>query len=105
MGLANLVELVGLGLTHIDVSLGGSGGHPALQGVPAGGVCSEDAVQLLARMGVETGVDLPALIETAVWFADEVGVPCPGYVRKVGPVPDADGHGRGPTFAWAPTAP
>ncbi|GLY86094.1 hypothetical protein [Actinoallomurus iriomotensis] len=101
MGLANLVELVELGLAHIDVSLGGSGGHPALPGVPAGGICSEDAVQLLARMGVETGVDLPALIETAVWFADEIGVPCPGFVRKVGPVPDADGPGQGPAFAWA----
>lgn len=100
MGLANLVQLVEIGLSRIDVSLGGAGGHPALPGVPAGGVCSEDAVQMLTRMGIETGVDLAALIETAVWFADEVGVPSPGFVRKVGPVPEADGRATGPTFAW-----
>lgn len=100
MGLADIVELVRLGVTHIDVSLGGAGGHPAIPGVPAGGVCSEDAVQMLDRMGIETGVDLELLVETAVWFADEVGVPCPGFVRKVGAVPGVDAADGGPTFSW-----
>ncbi|MFE0420432.1 beta/alpha barrel domain-containing protein [Streptomyces tendae] len=104
MGLANLVELVRLGLTHLDVSLGGSGGHPAYEGVAAGGICSEDAVQLLERMEIETGVHLPSLIETATWFADVVGVPSLGFVRRIGPVPGSDAQGGAnagaPTFDW-----
>ncbi|GAB7003292.1 hydroxymethylglutaryl-CoA lyase [Nocardioides sp. AN3] len=103
MGLANLVELVGLGITQLDVSLGGSGGHPALNGVAAGGVCSEDAVQLFDRMGVATGVDLLALADTANWFADVVGVPSLGFVRKIGAVPDEAGwepDAGGPAFDW-----
>lgn len=101
MGLANIVEMVGLGIDHIDVSLGGSGGHPAIPGVPAGGVCSEDAVQLLDRMGIETGVDLELLVETALWFAEEVGVPGPGFVRKVGTVPVEEPRDGGPRFSWS----
>ncbi|MGY2897196.1 hypothetical protein [Deinococcus sp. UYEF24] len=87
MGLANIAELVRLGVTHIDTALAGSGAHPAAPGAQVGGVCTEDAVQLLDRLGVETGIDLPALIATANWFDGLLGGQGMGFTRNVGRVP------------------
>ena len=67
MGLADVAELANIGLANIDLSLAGSGAHPAAPGAAAGGVCTEDAVQMLELMEVETGLDLSALIDTANW--------------------------------------
>jgi hydroxymethylglutaryl-CoA lyase len=101
MGLANVVELARLGVTNIDTSLAGSGGHPAMSGMQGGGVCTEDAVQLLDRLGLATGIDLPALIDTANWLAGDVGVPAKGFVRTAGPVPTAAGRQpAGSSFSW-----
>jgi hydroxymethylglutaryl-CoA lyase len=102
MGLANIVALTGLGIENIDVALGGSGGHPAMPGARGGGVCTEDAVQMLHLLGVETGVDLDALVTTANWLADEVGVPCDGFVRQSGPVPTAPSLDHASSFRWQP---
>ena len=87
MGLADVAELVGIGLANIDLSLAGSGAHPASPGSAAGGVCTEDAVQMLEQMGVDTGLDLTALIETANWFDDLLGGREKGFVRRIGRVP------------------
>jgi hydroxymethylglutaryl-CoA lyase len=86
MGLAALPALVELGVGTIDTSLAGSGGHPAVSGERGGGLCTEDAVQLLELSGVDTGIDLGRLIETANWLTSEVGVPGKGFVRHVGAV-------------------
>lgn len=100
MGLAALLPLLELGVRSIDTSLGGSGGHPAMPGSQGGGVCTEDAVQLLELAGVPTGIDLPRLIDAATWLADEVGAPSKGFVRHVGPVPCADHPARPLAFSW-----
>jgi len=87
MGLANIAELVALGVKNIDTSLAGSGGHPAAPGASVGGVCTEDAVQMLDLMGVDSGIDLSALIATANWLNDLLGGREKGFTRKVGKVP------------------
>jgi hydroxymethylglutaryl-CoA lyase len=100
MGLAALLPLAELGVRHIDTALAGSGGHPAMRHTPGGGVCTEDAVQLLELAGVPTGIDLPRLIEAANWLETEAGVPAKGFVRLSGPVPAAADPTRPPAFAW-----
>lgn len=105
MGLANIAELVRLGIRNIDTSLAGSGAHPAMPRANLGGICTEDAVQMLELMGVDTGVDLAALIETANWFAGELGGHEKGFARHVGKVPTADADIKAmknlTAFAWS----
>jgi hydroxymethylglutaryl-CoA lyase len=100
MGLAALLPLLELGVRDIDTSLAGSGGHPAMPGTQGGGVCTEDAVQLLELAGRRTGIDLPRLIDTANWLADEVGTPSKGFVRHTGPVPGTGQPAQPLAFTW-----
>ncbi|MEU4892700.1 pyruvate carboxyltransferase [Streptomyces sp. NPDC044780] len=100
MGLAALLPLLDLGVRALDTSLAGSGGHPAMPGAQGGGVCTEDAVQLLELAGVSTGIDLSRLIDTANWLTDEVGVPGKGFVRHTGPVPAGGRPAEPLAFTW-----
>jgi hydroxymethylglutaryl-CoA lyase len=101
MGLANIIELIRLGITNLDTSLAGSGGHPAMPGTQGGGVCTEDTIQMLDLSNHSTGIDLPALIDTATWLEGVVGVPCKGFVRLTGPVPTTEGSQPvGSGFKW-----
>ncbi|WP_236790868.1 pyruvate carboxyltransferase [Amycolatopsis sp. GM8] len=99
LGVANVLELAALGVGTIDVSLAGSGGHPAMPGQRGGGVCTEDAAQALELAGYDTGTDLAALVDTANWL-DGAGVPGLGFVRHVGPVPDTARAPDALTFSW-----
>lgn len=105
MGLANIVELVNLGIQNIDTSLAGAGGHPAMPRANVGGICTEDAVQMLDLMGVDAGIDLAALIDTANWFDQQFGRIETGFTRHVGKVPSSDSDLRMPAganaFKWA----
>jgi hydroxymethylglutaryl-CoA lyase len=67
---------------------------------PGGGVCTEDAVQLLELASVPTGIDLPRLIDAASWLETEAGVPAKGFGRLSGPVPAAGDPARPLDFAW-----
>ncbi|WP_027927515.1 pyruvate carboxyltransferase [Amycolatopsis benzoatilytica] len=100
MGLAALLPLLDLGVRNIDTALAGSGGHPAMPGAAGGGVCTEDAVQLLELSDVDTGIDLPRLIGAANWLAGELDVPGKGFVRHTGPVPDGPAAGQPLAFRW-----
>ncbi len=104
MGLANLAELARLGATNLDTSLAGSGGHPAAPDALVGGTCTEDAVQMLALMGIDTGIDLMALIEAANWLDGVLGGTGLGFVRRTGMVPTAaqpmTQAGAGPAASW-----
>lgn len=102
MGMANVVAALEAGVINIDTALGGSGGHPAMQGTPGGGVCTEDLVQMLNLMGIETGIDLPELIDTANWLETALSVPSKGFVRTAGAVPTGAGEvARTGTFQWS----
>jgi hydroxymethylglutaryl-CoA lyase len=83
MGLANLLAAVQAGITRFDGSLGGLGGCPYAPGA-SGNICSEDALHMLAAMGHDTGVNLPALLGVARQLPAIVGHDVPGQVAKAG---------------------
>jgi hydroxymethylglutaryl-CoA lyase len=67
-GIANTIAMLELGVRHVDCSIGAIGGQPATGAAKysagfTGNTCSEDLLGLLEEMGVETGVDIDALLE------------------------------------------
>jgi len=67
-GLANYVAALEAGVSYYDCAFGGVGGHPAkvrYGGGHTGNVSTEDWVNLLESMGVNTGIDLAGLLEVA----------------------------------------
>ena len=83
MGLANALAAWQAGITRFDSSLGGLGGCPFAPGA-TGNVCTEDLVHMFESMGVDTGVDLDALLEVAATLPDLIGHDVPGQVVKAG---------------------
>ena len=84
-GYANALAAVEAGATVLDASVGGIGGCPFAPRA-TGNVATEDLVYLLEGEGVETGVDLDALIGVSDWLAGVLGRTLPGYVYRAGPV-------------------
>jgi isopropylmalate/homocitrate/citramalate synthase len=74
------------GATVLDASVGGLGGCPFAPRA-TGNVATEDVLYLLDREGVETGVDLDALVEAAEWLAGLLGRELPGRVYRAGGFP------------------
>ena len=62
--LANILTALDLGITEFDASVGGLGGCPYAPGA-TGNVATEEVVHMLHDMGIDTGIDLGALIEVA----------------------------------------
>jgi hydroxymethylglutaryl-CoA lyase len=85
-GIANAFAAVEAGAVALDASIGGIGGCPFAPAA-TGNICTEDLLYMLDRSGIETGVSLTALIETARWLQDELGRPIPGMLMKAGPFP------------------
>lgn len=84
MALANVLAAMLVGVTRFDASIGGLGGCPFAPGA-SGNLCTEDLVHALHAMGVETGVDLSRLLDTARRVEQIVGHPLPGHILKAGP--------------------
>ncbi len=63
LGLANVVAGLDAGIRNFDASLAGLGGCPFAPGA-SGNIVTEDLVFLLESMGLKTGIDLDALLET-----------------------------------------
>jgi hydroxymethylglutaryl-CoA lyase len=85
MGIANAYAGIEMGIAHFDSAVAGLGGCPfAGHAAAAGNVCTEDLVFMCNEMGIETGIDLEALIECARLAEDIVGHPLPGSVMKGG---------------------
>jgi hydroxymethylglutaryl-CoA lyase len=82
-GLANVLTALERGVRRFDASVGGLGGCPYAPGA-TGNVVTEDMVHMLDDMGVETGVDLDALIAVAHQAQDLVGRELPGQVMRSG---------------------
>jgi hydroxymethylglutaryl-CoA lyase len=83
-GLANAYAALEAGATVFDAAVGGTGGCPFAPQA-TGNIATEDLVYMLEGMGVATGVDLDALIETARWLQDQLGHRLEGMVMKAGP--------------------
>ena len=79
--LANTLAALAHGVTVVDSSAGGLGGCPYAMSA-TGNLATEDLVWALDGLGIETGVDLEALVETSVWMAGHLGRPSPSRVVK-----------------------
>lgn len=85
MGIANAYAALEMGVARFDACVGGLGGCPfAGHTGAAGNVCTEDLAFLCAEMGIETGIDLEAILECARLAENIVGHPLPGSVMKGG---------------------
>jgi len=85
-GYANAVAALEEGAVSLDASVGGAGGCPFAPKA-TGNIATEDLVYLMRGLGIETGIDLKALIETSHWLAAQLGKELPGMVARAGDFP------------------
>ncbi|GAA3623254.1 hydroxymethylglutaryl-CoA lyase [Microlunatus ginsengisoli] len=83
MGIANALAAVQAGVTQLDASVGGLGGCPFAPGA-SGNIATEELVYLLDDAGVETGVDLEAVLHAAALARDLVGHPLESDLFRAG---------------------
>jgi isopropylmalate/homocitrate/citramalate synthase len=83
-GFANALAAFGAGASMLDASVGGLGGCPFAPKA-TGNIATEDLVYLLEGEGIETGVDLDALIGVSEWLEGLLGRRLEGYVYRAGP--------------------
>ena len=79
--LANAYSALQEGISTYDASAGGLGGCPYAKSA-TGNLATEDLVWMLNGLGIETGVDLDAVVETSVWMAGHLGRPSPSAVVR-----------------------
>jgi isopropylmalate/homocitrate/citramalate synthase len=77
------------GATVLDASVGGLGGCP-FSPDSTGNVATEDLVWQLERDGIDTGIDLDALLGTARWLEERLGRPLDGLVHRAARFPPQD---------------
>jgi hydroxymethylglutaryl-CoA lyase len=82
--LANVLAALQLGVADFDASVGGLGGCPYAPGA-SGNLASEELVHMVEDMGIDTGVDLDALIDVARKAERIVGRELPSQVLRAGP--------------------
>jgi len=80
-GIANAWEAYKAGVRVFDASLGGLGGCPFAPRA-TGNIATEDLIYMMARSGVDTGIDLAAAIAANKWFADVLGRELPSAVAR-----------------------
>ncbi len=72
---ANVYASLQCGVYRFDSSIAGLGGCPYAPGA-TGNVATEDVIWLLHGLGIETGLDLDALVDTGQWISRQLGRPC-----------------------------
>ena len=82
-GYANAVAALESGATLFDASCGGLGGCPYAPRA-TGNIATEDLVYLFDGEGVETGIDLDALVATSQWLEGALGRRLEGQVYRAG---------------------
>jgi len=82
-GYANALTALEAGATVLDASVGGLGGCPFAPRA-TGNIATEDLVYLLHGEGVETGIDLDALIAVSGWLEGVLGRELEGQVYRAG---------------------
>jgi hydroxymethylglutaryl-CoA lyase len=90
-GFANAFAAVLDGVTVLDASAGGIGGCPFAPKA-TGNIATEDLVYLLQRMGLDTGMDLEALLPTAAFLSEQLGHQVPALLPRAGPFPQDGGR-------------
>ncbi|MBO0846514.1 MAG: hydroxymethylglutaryl-CoA lyase [Nocardioides sp.] len=79
--LSNVQAGLRAGVTTYDSSAGGLGGCPYAKSA-TGNLATEDLVWFLTGLGIEHGVDLTSLVETATWLTGHLGRPSPSAVVR-----------------------
>jgi hydroxymethylglutaryl-CoA lyase len=72
MAIANIHASLQMGVNVFDAAVGGLGGCPYAKGA-SGNVATEDVVWLLQGLGIDSGVDLDKLVDTASWICGQLG--------------------------------
>ncbi|ARQ00600.1 hydroxymethylglutaryl-CoA lyase [Pseudorhodoplanes sinuspersici] len=83
LGIANALAGLDCGIRHFEGSIGGLGGCPFAPRA-VGNICTEDFVHMAHEMGIDTGIDLDALIDAARMAQEMLGRTLPGMVMKSG---------------------
>jgi len=85
MGLANALAAMDMGVDDFDAAVAGLGGCPyaGFKDAP-GNITTEDLVHMCEEVGVQTGIDLPRLLEVAREAEAIFGHPLPGKVMRGG---------------------
>jgi len=89
-GVANAYAALEAGMTAFESSVGGLGGCPFAPRA-TGNVATEDLVYLFHGEGLQTGIDLDALIGVAEWLEGILARPLPGGVYRAGPFAPVSG--------------
>jgi hydroxymethylglutaryl-CoA lyase len=84
-GLANVLAALQAGCASLESSFGELGGCPVPAGA-TGNIATEDLVSMLHEMGIETGVDLPRLLDAAAAVREVLGRPLGSHTLVAGPV-------------------
>ena len=84
-GLANVLAALQVGIDSFESSFGELGGCPVPAGA-TGNIATEDLVSMLEEMGIETGIDLPALLECARHAQEILGRPLGSHTLVAGTV-------------------
>jgi hydroxymethylglutaryl-CoA lyase len=84
-GLANVLAALEAGVESFESSFGELGGCPVPAGA-TGNIATEDLVSMLHEMGVQTGIDLPALIACAQRAQEILGRPLGSHTLVAGPI-------------------
>ena len=85
-GYANAATALEEGVVSLDASVGGAGGCPFAPNA-TGNIATEDLAYLLRGLGVETGIDLDALIDASRWLGTQLGKELPGMLARAGDYP------------------
>jgi hydroxymethylglutaryl-CoA lyase len=84
-GLANVLAALSAGVESFEAAFGELGGSPVSPGA-TGNISTEDLVSMLHEMGIDTGIDLAALIEASRAAQEVLGRPLGAHVLRAGPV-------------------
>ena len=84
-GLANVLAALEVGIDSFESSFGELGGCPVPPGA-TGNIASEDLVSMVHEMGIETGIDLAALLEASRAVQKVLGRPLGSHLLSAGPV-------------------
>ncbi len=99
LGLANVLAGLSEGISAFDASIGGLGGCPVVPGA-TGNIATEDVAHMLEGMGIETGIDVEALLAATGEVQRFLGRALPGRVLAAGTTASAFARaagGRAPT--------
>jgi hydroxymethylglutaryl-CoA lyase len=84
-GLANVLAALEAGVESFESSFGELGGCPVPPGA-TGNIATEDLVSMLHEMGIETGIDLPALLACSRSIQQLLGRPLGSHTLIAGPI-------------------